>query len=201
MIEVIGQTTDRAKLDYDLIVPITIRVARLSSIGVGHDLPRPAVIGSARPSSLGRSVFPTVQSVCLWERTGRTTPGKVRTGRTIGGYSPSAWTSCSSQVEIIHHRTHHPHPMRDHSCRPRASPGVPCRPSPFPTILSCPRPSPAVPRRPPPLPYANMSHPVGPAVLPLGRPRRITDRRPVPSKVLGSPPTGSAGPRTVGNTA
>jgi len=54
-----------------------------------------------------RAVFPAVQSVRLRGRTGRTTPhnpsfwgvlgrtapGKVRTGRTVGDYSPSAWTS------------------------------------------------------------------------------------------------------------
>ena len=30
---------------------------------------------------------------------GRTTAGKVRTGRTIGDYGPSAWASCTSQAE------------------------------------------------------------------------------------------------------
>ena len=91
-----------------------------------------------------------------------------------------------------------------HSRRPRASPGVPHRPSPFPAVLNRPLPStpiPGVPRRPSPLPCTNMSHPVGPAVLPKdGRPPfraprtdySSTASRPVPSGVLGSPP---AGPR------
>ena len=98
---------------------------------------------------------------------GRTTPGRVRTGRTIGDCSPSAWTFGTSQVDIMKH----------HSCGPRPSTTVPGRPS--------------------PLPCTNMSHPVGPAVpktalLPLGWTERTTASRPVPSGALGSLP---AGPR------
>ena len=83
--------------------------------------------------------------------------------------------------------------------RPPPSPTVPHRPRPSFTIPGRPRPSPAVLNRPRPsipLPCTNMSHPVGPAVLPkdgrpaLGRPGRTTDSRPVPSGALGSPPTG-----------
>jgi len=72
------------------------------------------------------SVFSTVQSVRLRGRTGRTTahsrsfwgvlgrttPREVRTGRTIGDYSPGSWTSCTSQVDhrppnefFSHHET------------------------------------------------------------------------------------------------
>ena len=75
--------------------------------------------------------------------------------------------------------------------RPRPSFTIPGRPHPFPAVLNRPRPS-------IPLPRTNMSHPVGPAVLPkdgrpaLGRPGRTTDSHPVPSKALSSPP---AGPR------
>jgi len=81
--------------------------------------------------------------------------------------------------------------MRHHSCRPPPSPAV----------LTHPRPSSPVPGRPLPsipLPCTNMSHPVGPVVLPkdggpaLKRPGRTTASRPVPSGALGSPP---AGPR------
>ena len=82
----------------------------------------------------------------------------------------------------------------------RPSPIVPCHPHPPPAVLKSPRPSshipgrpdssPAVPGCPSPLPCTNMSHPVGPAVLPKdGRP---TASRPVPSGALGSLP---AGPR------
>ena len=53
---------------------------------------------------------------------GRTTSGRVRTGRTIGDYSPCAWTFGTCQVEI----------MRHHSCGPPQSPAVPCSlPSPY----------------------------------------------------------------------
>jgi len=44
-----------------------------------------------------------------------------------------------------------------------------------------------------------MSHSVGPAILPLGRPRRTIDSRPVPSGAPGSPPTGPRlAPRRLG---
>ena len=118
--------------------------------------------------------------------------------------------------------------MRHHSCRPPPSPavlthtrpsptvphrphlfpGVPGRPLPSLPILGRPRASPAVlthhrpssivPGRPSPLPCTNISHPVGPAVLPKdGRPALMADGTDyslpsIPSGALGSPP---AGPR------
>jgi len=107
-------------------------------------------------------------------------------GRTVGDYSPSAWTTCTNQAEIIHLQTNSFHIIRHHSFSPLPSPAV----------LSGPPPSLSLPK---------MSHPVGPAVLsktvlPLGRPGRIIDSRPVPSRALGSPRGAPQGPRTVRNT-
>jgi len=48
-------------------------------------------------------------------------PGKVRTGWNIGDYSPSAWTSCTSQAEIIHLQANSFHIMGHHSCSHRPS--------------------------------------------------------------------------------
>jgi len=87
-----------------------------------------------RPSSGNDGTDYSSQSIVLGVL-GRTTPGNVRTGRTTGDYSPSAWTSCTSQAEIIHLQTSYFHIMRHHSCSPRRSPAVPHRPrpsSPFP---------------------------------------------------------------------
>ena len=52
---------------------------------------------------------------------GRTTPGKVRTGRTIEDYSPSTWTSYTRQAEIIHLQTNSFHIMKHHSRSPPPS--------------------------------------------------------------------------------
>ena len=99
----------------------------------------------------------------------------------------------------------------------RPSPTVPGRPHPSPAVLNSPRPSspipgrpdssPAVPSRPSPLSCTNMSHPVGPAVLPKdGRPAlRVdgTDYSQPSRPVRGcwqSPREAPPGPRTVGNT-
>ena len=72
-----------------------------------------------------------------------TTLGKVRSGRTVGGYISSSWTSCTSQVEIIH-QTDSFHFMRHHSCRLRRSPAVPYHSRPSSTVPGRPRLSPAV---------------------------------------------------------
>jgi len=62
--------------------------------------------------------------------------------------SPYAWTSCTSQVDIIHHRTDFFHFMRHHSCRPRESPGAPHHSQWSLTVTGRPQPSTAVPHRP-----------------------------------------------------
>ena len=38
---------------------------------------------------------------------GRTTPGKVRTGRTVGDYSSALGPPALAEVEIMHLRTNH----------------------------------------------------------------------------------------------
>ena len=140
---------------------------------------------------------------------GPTTPRRVRTGRTIGDYSLSAWTFGTSQAETMRHHSCGPRPSPTVPGRPpsspavlthaRPSPTVPCRPHqcpavptvpgrphPSPAVLNSPRPSspisgrpdssPAVSSRPSPLSCTNMSHPVGPAVLPKdGRPALTAD--------------------------
>ena len=158
-------------------------------------------------------------------RTDYARQGKDRTDDR-GLYS-CAWAHGTSQVEI----------MRHHSCSPRQSPAVltharpspivprrphlspavphsplpsspmPSRPPPSPTVLTHHRPSSIVPGRPPPLPCTNMSHPVGPAVLPKdGRPSLRADGTvySLPSRpVRGSwqsPSRAPRGPRTVENT-
>ena len=79
----------------------------------------------SQPSS--RSVFGGGRDglwliVCLFWVLGRTTPGRVRTGQTIGDYSPSAWIFGTSKVKI----------MRHDSCCPQQSPAVHCSlPSPY----------------------------------------------------------------------
>ena len=62
--------------------------------------------------------------VCHLGVLGMTTSGNVRTGRTIGDYSPGAWTSCNSRAEIIQLQTNSFHIMRHHSCLP-VPPGAP----------------------------------------------------------------------------
>jgi len=94
-----------------------------------------AAFGSSGWPYWVRPVFPTVQSVRLrvrtgrttahspsfWGLLGRTTPGKVKTGRTIGDYSPSARTSGTSQADTIHLQTDPFHIIRHHSFRPQQS--------------------------------------------------------------------------------
>ena len=115
--------------------------------------------------------------VSLFGGPGRTMPRRVRTGRTIGDCSPSAWTSGTGRS-----RNHTPPNqslsiLRHYSCRPRQSstvPGLPRRPSPYPT-LTC-----LTLQGPPSCPKT--------AVLPLGRPRRTIASCPVPSGAHGNPP-------------
>ena len=114
---------------------------------------------------------------------GQTMPGRVKAGRTIEDCSPILGPPVLAEVGIIPLRTNHYGIIKHHSCRPRPSPAV----------LTHPRPSsPVHVHLPPsiPLPGTNMSHPVGPAVLLLGRPGRTTASRPVPSGALGTPPGG-----------
>ena len=124
---------------------------------------------------------------------GLTTPGRVRTGRTIADYSPSAWTFGTSQGDI----------MRHHSCGPPPSSPMPGRPPQSPAVLTHPWPSSIVPGRPhispavhPPCPALTCLTLQGPpsypkmAVLHLGRTGRTTASRPVPSGALGRGPTG-----------
>ena len=118
----------------------------------------------------------------------QTTPGRGRTGRTIGDYCPSAWTFGTGQVDII----------RNHWCGPPPSPAILThhddRPSS--TVPGCSYPpwsSPIIPGHPFPLLWTNMPHPIRPAVLPkegcpaIRRTRQTTASRPVPSQALGSP--------------
>ena len=109
-------------------------------------------------------------------------------------------------VDLTNRRTNHYHIMRHHSLRPRPSPPVTRRPDPCPavphspppslpmpgrppqspavlthsgpspTVPGCPDSSPTAPGSPSPLPCTNVSHPVGPAVLPKdGRPALRAD--------------------------
>lgn len=102
--------------------------------------------------------------------------GKDRTD--YRGYGPSAWTFCTSQVEIMRHHLCGPRPFPTVSHRPH-SPHRPHRPHPCPTVLNSlwpSYPSAAVPSRPSPLPCTNISHRVGPAVLSKdGHPTLMTD--------------------------
>jgi len=79
----------------------------------------------------GETIYTEVQ--------GWTTPGKVRTGRTIGDYSPSAWTSGTSKVDIIHQKDSF-NIMRHHSCSPGQSPTVLGRHQQSPAVLRLDRP-------------------------------------------------------------
>ena len=120
-------------------------------------------------------------------------------------------------VEIVHHRTYQSCIMKHHSHRPRPSPVVPHRPHPYPAVPYRPRPSSPLPCRPPPsptvphspylLPSTNMSHPVGPAVLPkdgsppLRAPRTDYSQPSRPVRGSWQTPTGAPpGPRTPANT-
>jgi len=128
-------------------------------------------------SFLSAPVFPAVNSISLWGNIGWTTPGAVRTGRTVGDHSHSAWTSGTSQAEIMHLRTNHSSIMRHHSCSP----------PPRPALFNRPRQSTTVPRRPLPSPAVHyLSHPI--RLKDSRPPRRTRDRGPAPSKALGSHP-------------
>jgi len=112
----------------DLIFPLSLSIQFTSSI------PNRPV----HPSSDEGGKDYGSQSVFLGVL-GRTPPGKVRTGRTIGDYSPSAWTTCTSQVEMMHLQTDSFPFMIHHSCRPRQSPAVPHDSRPSSTFPSRPR--------------------------------------------------------------
>jgi len=100
------------------------------------------------PAKLDHHLIVSITNYASWSFflgvLGQTTPGNVRTGRTIGDYSPSAWTSCTSQVDIIHLKTDSFDVMRHHSCLPQHYPAAPHHPrqsSTAPAVLSRPRPS------------------------------------------------------------
>jgi len=81
-----------------------------------------------------------------------------------------SWNRTPPNQSVLHHETSlSPSPAVPH--RPYPFPAVPNRPRPSSPIPCCPPPSPTVPHSPYLLPCTNMSHPVGPAVLPKdGRP-------------------------------
>jgi len=116
----------------------------------------------------GDPLFRTVQSVRLQVRTGRTTThGPCFLGCWDGlcssegedqtdyrGYSPSAWTSCTSQVEIIQLQTDSLRFMRHRLCRPRQSPSIPYHSRPSSTVPGRPA------LKPPRMDYREQSRPL-----------------------------------------
>ena len=106
----------------------------------------PSVFGGGRDGlRLIVGLFGGARTDCAREGEDRT---DYRGRGTIGHYSPSAWTSCASQAEIIHRQTNSFHIMRHHSCHPPRSPVVPHHPGMSSRIPGRPPPSPAIPSHP-----------------------------------------------------